>query len=90
MTKIIDYCKGCLTARCRYTTYSGYKTETGIVECPCSICLIKMVCKRECDSYIEFIANANNHLIKEAGITISDCIDNAEDYLLKVNENEIL
>ena len=71
-------CKGCLTVQCRYTTYSGYKTETGMIECPCSTCLIKMVCRMECDPYMEFIGGANIHSMKEADMTISDCFDSIE------------
>jgi hypothetical protein len=78
-------CEGCLTVRCRYAIYSGYKTEEGIVECPCSICLIKMVCRMECDPYIEFIGEANIHSMKEVGVTmtISNCLDNVEKLLAK-------
>ncbi len=55
-----DYsCKGCLTESCRNTEHIGYKTEEGIVKCPCSICLIKMVCRNECEPYIEFKVDAN-------------------------------
>ena len=83
----MENCEGCLTIQCNYATYSGYKTEEGIVECPCGICLIKMICKIECDPYIKFIADSNNHSIKEAGITISDCLGNIEKLLAEGHKN---
>ena len=83
-------CGGCLTVQCNHSIYSGYKTKGGIVECPCSICLIKMVCRMECDPYIEFIGEANIHSMKEAGMTVSDCLDNVEYHLSKVHKNEKL
>jgi hypothetical protein len=79
----MENCEGCLTVQCSHSTYSGYKTREGIVECPCSICLIKMVCRMECDPYIEFIGGANIHSMKEADMTISDCLDNVEKLLAK-------
>lgn len=77
----MENCKGCLTIRCSYTEHSGYKTEEGIVICPCGICLIKMVCRMECDPFIEFLGESNIHSMKEADMTISDCFDNIEKLL---------
>ena len=79
----VENCEGCLTVQCNHSIYSGYKTKGGIVECPCSICLIKMVCRMECDPYIEFIGEANIHSMKEADMTVSDCLDNVEKLLNK-------
>jgi hypothetical protein len=53
-----EYCKGCLV-KCTY--YSNYragikprKTIKKIMECPCTTCLVKVVCKTGCEEYTTF------------------------------------
>ena len=44
----MENCKGCCRKPCTYSEY--------IEECPCGICLIKGICQRACDDFIDFVA----------------------------------
>lgn len=53
MTENMEFCKGCCRKPCTYS--SEY-----IEECPCGICLIKGVCRRACDDFIDFVGGKQN------------------------------
>ena len=53
---IVDYCEGCET----YLTKGGYNDCSFHVDnqegtCPCSYCIVKMMCKIPCDPYEEWV-----------------------------------
>ena len=47
----MEYCKGCLS-KCAY-----YMAEITSNKCPCTTCLVKMVCNTECTEYTTFFNN---------------------------------
>lgn len=64
-------CKGCCSEKNIYIKEKGYSTYTicgmsnvkkipekfyKIPMCPCVECLIKSMCKKECEEYIEYIS----------------------------------
>jgi hypothetical protein len=52
----MEYCKGCLIKCTHYSTYSKELTSKMILgSCPCSMCLIKMVCIQGCDEFDKYI-----------------------------------
>lgn len=83
----ISNCKGCLTVRCRHIENVGYKTETGMIECPCTICLIKVVCVIACDSYTVFKTDANAYMVKKASDTIAYHLKKGMDLFGRVHKN---
>ena len=48
-------CEGCYSYGKNDCVYIGYRTEEGIVNCPCGMCLIKVVCARACIEYENFV-----------------------------------
>lgn len=51
-------CRGCLIKCADFFEYiAGRITRTIIDECPCNICLVKMVCIRGCEEYQIFSDN---------------------------------
>ncbi len=46
-------CKGC---NLHEVCLRDYTRENDVGSCPCSTCLIKMICKKACDDYIDFRA----------------------------------
>jgi hypothetical protein len=67
MKQTTENCKGCNGCLVKCIYYSTYKYETGtkpkktmkkvikkIMECPCTTCIVKVVCKVGCDEYSTF------------------------------------
>ena len=48
-------CEGCYSYGKNDCVYVAYRTEKVTIECPCGICLIKVVCARACDEYEDFV-----------------------------------
>ena len=46
-----DHCKGCFSDTQNFCSYSEYNTYS---ECPCSKCVIKVMCNRPCDKFKGF------------------------------------
>lgn len=53
-----DYCKGCysnVASMCdHYCSYTKYSPNA---ECPCSECIVKVMCNDPCDKFEEFMDN---------------------------------
>ena len=54
----MKYCKGCCSREgCIVVIHIKYTLEErGLIldDCPCSMCLIKVVCRESCDDYTNF------------------------------------
>ncbi len=49
-------CKGCLTKCTHHRAYkAGFISGTVITKCPCTICVIKMVCNDRCKDFDIYI-----------------------------------
>ena len=46
-----DDCKGCLL----HENYCTIKKSPNIINCPCQNCIIKMICKIECQDHMDCI-----------------------------------
>jgi len=70
--KTMNNCKGCNSDKhCAYTEYSN--------DCPCSKCLVKVICLDICDELLEF--NSNYHMKTMKGMNLNEPIrDRMEKY----------
>jgi hypothetical protein len=52
----MESCEGCLIKCTHYAAYTAELiSKAVIIKCPCSICLIKMVCNKGCDEFNAYI-----------------------------------
>jgi len=60
--KIESSCKGCLLVRlgreCELLHIKKIlKTSHDLLKCPCTICLLKGICRSGCDNFIEYLVS---------------------------------
>jgi hypothetical protein len=55
---ITNVCKGCLTYMTRLEQFGSRDAQCSLVcnanNCPCTICIIKSMCAKECEAFIEY------------------------------------
>ncbi len=67
--KLEDGCRGCnLYGVC----YAAYTLNIDLEKCPCSTCLVKMMCKQRCNEFMEF------RQLDFEDITLEDVIRNVK------------
>lgn len=57
-----EHCRGCAAhtyERC------SLKPEYGVLKCPCTICLIKGMCRVDCDAIQTYSSNVRDSLFKK-------------------------
>jgi len=60
----IDYCEGCATYHLYHHSYGPTLcryADNNNDKCPCSLCIIKMMCKTVCDDFKDFTHNTRNN-----------------------------
>jgi len=67
--RLENSCKGCTLYG---TCYAAYVLNVDLKKCPCSICLVKMMCNQRCIEFMDF------RLIKCEDITLENIIREAK------------